>query len=193
MVRWNEKVSLEFVTSVLGGVGCAYSLQSFVLIQGGQLGPSVIFLTASLLIIFGFRFQRHRRRLVDDPHYRNLHMAEKNYYDEKSLPPQQMPPPAHYLQPPPPQMSKKEYRDVKRQHESWEKLQKSIESMNDMLARKAEMERQEYERKKRDDELSLKDKIQLKNIIHDYNTRRRMHDEFHDDELHENGSNLEIC
>jgi len=53
MVRWNEKVSLEFVTSVLGGVGCAYSLQSFVLIQGGQLGPSVIFLTASLLIIFG--------------------------------------------------------------------------------------------------------------------------------------------
>ena len=53
MVRWNEKVSLEFVTSVLGGIGFAYSLQSFVLIQGGQLGPSVVFLTASLLIIFG--------------------------------------------------------------------------------------------------------------------------------------------
>ncbi len=52
-MRWNEKISLEFVTSVLGGIGCAYSLQSFVLIQGGQLSPALVFLTASLLVIFG--------------------------------------------------------------------------------------------------------------------------------------------
>jgi len=161
MVRWNEKVSLEFVTSVLGGVGCAYSLQSFVLIQGGQLGPSVIFLTASLLIIFGFRFQNHRRRLVDDPHYRSIYIKDDrhNY--------------SSYLQDSPAAVSKRGYPNVRREHESWQKLQESIDSMNAMLVLKTEMERQEYERKKHDNELSMMDKIQLKNIIKEYNTRNR--------------------
>ncbi len=93
-------------------------------------------------------------------------------------------------------MSKKEYRDVKRQHESWEKLQESIDSMNDMLARKAELEQQEYERKKQNDELSLMDKVQLKNIIREYNSRtRKSTDGFHDDDIGEDQdeNKLEIC
>lgn len=136
--------------------------------------------------------------MVDDPQYRNLHKAEKNYHDDRSQQPPspQAPTPPVYLQAPPPQMSKKEYRDVKRQHESWEKLQESIDSMNDMLARKAELEQQEYERKKQNDELSLMDKVQLKNIIREYNSRtRKSTDGFHDDDIGEDQdeNKLEIC
>merc|ERR1712165_218876 len=117
VVRWNEKMSLEFVTSVLGGVGFAYSLQSFVLIQGGQLSPAVIFLVASLLVIFGFRYQRHRRRMVDDPHYRSLHETEKRTYVERSVPPSNRKYPSPHSQSPPVLLSRKDYRDIKRQHE----------------------------------------------------------------------------
>ena len=42
-----------------------------------------------------------------------------------------------------------------------------------MLVHKAELEQLEHERKKENDELSLINKAQLKNIILDYNARAR--------------------
>ena len=52
-LRWYEQASLEVVTALMGGVGCAYSLHSFVIIQGGQLNRSLVFLIANLIGIFG--------------------------------------------------------------------------------------------------------------------------------------------
>jgi len=60
-LRWFERAALETVTAALGGLGCAYSLHTFVTLQGGQLDRSLVFLIANFIAFFGWRFQRHRR------------------------------------------------------------------------------------------------------------------------------------
>lgn len=73
-LRWYEQASLQVVTAIMGGLGFAYSFHTFVILQGGQLHRSVVFLLANFVAFFGWRFQR--RRLLEATY------EHKKNYDE---------------------------------------------------------------------------------------------------------------
>jgi hypothetical protein len=60
-IRAYEQASLEILTAMLGGIGCAYSLHTFVILHGGELDRALVFLLAFTLTVSGWRFQRKRR------------------------------------------------------------------------------------------------------------------------------------
>ena len=60
-LRYYEQASLELVTAAMGGMGCAYAAHTFIILQGGQLNRSLVFLLANAIAFSGWRFQRHRR------------------------------------------------------------------------------------------------------------------------------------
>lgn len=91
LLRWYEEASLELVTATLGGIGCAYSIHTVVIIQGNsQLDRSVVFLLAVGLATIGCRFQRRRRF----NRYAAYHQLKK---EEEEVPA----PPPHYAMPAP--------------------------------------------------------------------------------------------
>ena len=53
IIRYFEQASLEGVTAIMGGIGCAYSVHTFVLIQGGRLDRSFTFLIGIFFSIIG--------------------------------------------------------------------------------------------------------------------------------------------
>lgn len=104
LLRWYEEASLELVTATLGGIGCAYSIHTVVIIQGdSQLDRSVVFLLAVGLATIGCRFQRRRRF----NRYAAYHQLKKEEEEPPAPPPHYaMPAPAAaaplYAMPPPP-------------------------------------------------------------------------------------------
>jgi len=52
-LRYFEMAQLEIMTAGMGGVGCAYSLHAFLMIKGKPLDPSVVFLLAFFVSVFG--------------------------------------------------------------------------------------------------------------------------------------------
>jgi hypothetical protein len=75
ILRWQEEASWEGLTAIMGGIGCAYSLHATIIIRGGQLDRSVVFLLASIASLLGWRFQR-RRRFSQYNEYKQLDRGE---------------------------------------------------------------------------------------------------------------------
>ncbi|CAB9496649.1 expressed unknown protein [Seminavis robusta] len=111
-LRWYEQASLEVVTAIMGGVGFAYSLHTMVVVQGGQLGRSIVFLIANFMTFFGWRYQRRRRLYRDE------------YSHKKNEQPQQQPSYAPVPTSPPSQAPA-----------SWDQLQNTVYSMQGLLQR----------------------------------------------------------
>jgi len=63
VLRYFELAVLEIMTAGMGGVGCAYSLHTFFMVQGKPLDPSVVLLLAFFISLLGLRFQRRHRNL----------------------------------------------------------------------------------------------------------------------------------
>jgi len=61
ILRFHEQATLELLTAALGGVGCAYSVHSLLLVRRYSLDPSFVFLLAFFLGVSGWRIQRYRR------------------------------------------------------------------------------------------------------------------------------------
>jgi len=137
MLRWYEEASLELVTATLGGIGCAYSIHTVVIIQGqSQLDRSVIFLLAVCMATIGCKFQRRRRF----NRYAAYHQLKKDDEDQPSPPPSSassiysMPPPPqqqHITTPPPSTMIAMDMIPVHHQHHpaagpTWQQVQHSI-------------------------------------------------------------------
>ena len=139
ILRWYEQASLEIVTSFMGGVGCAYSLHTFVIVQGGHIHRSVVFLVACAMGVFGWRFQRSRRLRYD------LY-AHKKSYDEGSR--QAQPPPQPYTYAPvptqvtqtpvihvPPPPAQQPLQQQQPPAASIDQLQDTLSSLNGLLQR----------------------------------------------------------
>jgi len=135
MLRWYEQASLEVVTSVVGGVGCAYSLHSFVIIQGGQLHRSLVFLVASFIAMFGWRFQRGRRLRRDEYYHKKSYDEQpqssvpQSQYSYAALPmqPQRQPPP------PPPAAAALPLQPQPQSMVSLDQLQNTLSSLQGLL------------------------------------------------------------
>ena len=141
VLRWYEQASLEVVTAFMGGVGCAYSLHTFVMIQGGNLHRSVVFLVACAMGMFGWRFQRSRRLRYDM-------YAHKKSYDEGShqaptpqpytyapLPTQVIQSPTQSPPPSPPPAPQQQLLPQQPPAASIDQLQDTLSSLNGLLQR----------------------------------------------------------
>jgi len=60
-IRVYEQASVEFLTALLGGTGVGYALHAHILVHGGSLNRSAVFVIAFLVGTLGLRFQRRRR------------------------------------------------------------------------------------------------------------------------------------
>lgn len=60
-IRVYEHGSVEFLTSLLGGSGAGYAIHAHILVHGGSLNRSMVFVIAGLVGALGWRFQRRRR------------------------------------------------------------------------------------------------------------------------------------
>ncbi|KAL3939832.1 MAG: hypothetical protein SGBAC_005510 [Bacillariaceae sp.] len=60
-IRVYEHGSVEFLTALLGGSGAGYAIHAHILVHGGSLNRSMVFVIAGLVGALGWRFQRRRR------------------------------------------------------------------------------------------------------------------------------------
>jgi len=101
MLQKYERVSFELLTSVLGGIGCGYSLHTFVIMQGGLLSRYLVFFISTVVTIIGWKFQRAQRFKLDegymkknDDHYEKINNSQhtlKIDNNNNNAPPSQFP------------------------------------------------------------------------------------------------------
>mmetsp|Transcript_43368 Transcript_43368/g.104822 ORF Transcript_43368/g.104822 Transcript_43368/m.104822 type:complete len:497 (-) Transcript_43368:107-1597(-) len=60
-IRVYEHGSVEVLTALLGGTGTGYAIHAHILVHGGSLNRSFVFVIAGLVGTLGWRFQRRRR------------------------------------------------------------------------------------------------------------------------------------
>jgi hypothetical protein len=131
-LRWYEQASLEVVTAIMGGLGFAYSFHTLVILQGGEIHRSIVFLLANFVAFLGWKYQRGRR------HWKYSYSHKKNYEEspsnqsskqEYSLVSQKAaspPPPLQTLATSPPPLQTPD---------SWDQLQASMYSVQGLLQR----------------------------------------------------------
>lgn len=115
-LRLYEEFSLEAITAICGGVGVSYCAHTVVIIQGGVLDRSIVFLIATAIAGMGWRFQRRRRlnrleRIPLSPY--------RDYSDSGTLP--------HTY-------------DTNFNRDSWRDLQRKIDVTHDLLAKNRQMD-----------------------------------------------------
>jgi hypothetical protein len=84
LLRCYEQETLEIVTAGLGGVGCAYSIHTFLLLNQSTLDPSVVFLLAFFISVGGtypILSYHHATRTVQFSHGRNPHNCIQRRYN----------------------------------------------------------------------------------------------------------------
>jgi hypothetical protein len=84
LLRYYEQETLEIMTAGLGGVGCAYSIHTFLFLNQTTLDPSVVFLLAFFISVGGTHpilSYYHATRTVQSSHGRNLYYCIRRRYN----------------------------------------------------------------------------------------------------------------
>ncbi|CAJ1965313.1 unnamed protein product [Cylindrotheca closterium] len=77
-IRVYEHSSVELLTALLGGSGAGYAIHAHILVHGGSLPRSLVFVVAGLIGIFGWRFQRRQRVVSPQPTAKGKSLPQYN-------------------------------------------------------------------------------------------------------------------